>query len=78
MLQARIKSPFMLVPGTLEALQKLGAAVGKAGIPKTTHYLMHVRASQINGCSVCTKGARCQAFTFVSNVHPPESCVALP
>src|SRR5262249_58129083 len=40
-------------PGTLEALQKLSAAVGKAGIPKTTHYLMHVRASQINGCSVC-------------------------
>ena len=53
MLQARIKSPFMLVLGTLEALQKLGAAVGKAGIPKTTHLLMHVRASQINGCSVC-------------------------
>jgi len=40
-------------PGTLEALQKLSAAVGKAGIPKTTHYLMHVPASQINGCSVC-------------------------
>jgi AhpD family alkylhydroperoxidase len=53
MLQARIKSPVTLVPGVYEALQKLGAAVGKAGIPKVTHLLMHVRASQINGCSVC-------------------------
>jgi AhpD family alkylhydroperoxidase len=43
----------MLIPGTLEALQKLGAAVSNAEVPKTTHLLMHVRASQINGCSVC-------------------------
>jgi AhpD family alkylhydroperoxidase len=43
----------MSVPGALEALQKLHASAVDAGIPETTHYLMHVRASQINGCSVC-------------------------
>ena len=53
MLQARIKNPAMTIPGALEALLKLGAAAQHAGIPKTTHALMHVRASQINGCGVC-------------------------
>jgi AhpD family alkylhydroperoxidase len=53
MLQARIKNPAMAVPGALEALTKLGACAQAAGIPETTHALMHVRASQINGCGVC-------------------------
>jgi AhpD family alkylhydroperoxidase len=48
-----MENPVMTVSGALEGLQKLGAAAGRAGIPKTTHYLMHLRASQINGCSVC-------------------------
>jgi AhpD family alkylhydroperoxidase len=52
-MEARIQSPAMSVPGALEALHKLGAAAGSAGIPETTHYLMHLRASQINGCGVC-------------------------
>jgi AhpD family alkylhydroperoxidase len=43
----------MSVPGALGGLQKLAAAAGNAGIPETTHYLMHLRASQINGCGVC-------------------------
>jgi len=53
MMQARIKNPAIAIPGALEALQKLSASAAGVGIPKTTHYLMHVRASQINGCSVC-------------------------
>jgi AhpD family alkylhydroperoxidase len=53
MMRARIKNPAMAIPGALAALQKLGASVDNVGIPKTTHLLMHVRASQINGCSVC-------------------------
>src|SRR5262249_2340434 len=53
MLQARIKNPAMTIPGAHEALLKLGASAQHAGIPKTTHDLMHVRASQINGCGVC-------------------------
>jgi AhpD family alkylhydroperoxidase len=53
MLQARIKNPAMALPAAHAALIKLGAAAQDAGIPKTTHDLMHVRASQINGCGVC-------------------------
>ena len=52
-MEARIKNPALLIPGVQAALRKLEALAGGAGIPETTHYLMHLRASQINGCSVC-------------------------
>jgi len=52
-MQARIENPATTFPGALEALLKLRASVGDAGIPETTHYLIEVRASQINGCGVC-------------------------
>jgi AhpD family alkylhydroperoxidase len=52
-MQARIKNPAVSVPGALEALQRLGAAATTAGIPETTLCLAYLRASQINGCSVC-------------------------
>jgi AhpD family alkylhydroperoxidase len=52
-MHARIKNPALSVPGALDALQQFGAAATNAGIPDTTLYLVHLRASQINGCSVC-------------------------
>jgi AhpD family alkylhydroperoxidase len=52
-MQARIDNPALTVPGALKALQGLGKAAQAAGIPKTTLYLVELRASQINGCSVC-------------------------
>jgi AhpD family alkylhydroperoxidase len=52
-MQARIKNPALSVPGALEALQQLGASATSAEIPESTLYLVHLRASQINGCSVC-------------------------
>jgi AhpD family alkylhydroperoxidase len=52
-MQPRINNPAMAVPGAMEALQKLSAAARRAGVPATTLYLIEVRASQINGCSVC-------------------------
>jgi AhpD family alkylhydroperoxidase len=52
-MQARIKNPALSVPGALDALRQLGASATTAGIPDTTLYLVHLRASQINGCSVC-------------------------
>ena len=52
-MQPRMNNPAMTVPGAMEALQKLGAAARSAGVPATTLYLIEVRASQINGCSVC-------------------------
>jgi AhpD family alkylhydroperoxidase len=53
-MQARMKNPAMIVPGVLKAMEMLSASAQHAGIPETTHYLVHLRASQINGCSVCT------------------------
>ena len=52
-MQPRIDSPAQTVPGAMQALLKLGNATEHAGVPATTHYLLHLRASQINGCSIC-------------------------
>ena len=52
-LQARMGNPAFGVPDAMEALQALGAAVGRAGVPARTMELVNLRASQINGCGVC-------------------------
>lgn len=52
-MQARMKNPAMIVPGAMEALQNLAKASEQGGVPKKTLDLVHLRASQINGCSVC-------------------------
>jgi AhpD family alkylhydroperoxidase len=48
-----MKHPAMIVPEAMQALQALGAAAGKGGVPPRTLELVHLRASQINGCSMC-------------------------
>jgi AhpD family alkylhydroperoxidase len=50
---ARMKNPAMIVPGAMQALQALSASVEKSGLPVKTIDLVHLRASQINGCGVC-------------------------
>jgi AhpD family alkylhydroperoxidase len=52
-MHARIDNPAVKVPGALKALQELGTAVRKSGVPDATLYLVELRASQINGCSIC-------------------------
>ncbi len=52
-MQARMKNPALVVPDAFQALQALAAAVEKSGLPKRTIELVHLRASQINGCGVC-------------------------
>ncbi|MBV9952564.1 MAG: carboxymuconolactone decarboxylase family protein [Acidimicrobiia bacterium] len=52
-MQPRMENPAMKVPGAMEALLSLAKASTRADVPKTTHDLVHLRASQINGCSVC-------------------------
>jgi AhpD family alkylhydroperoxidase len=50
----RIDNPAMTVPGAMAGLQKLSAAAKHhGGVPETTLLLVALRASQINGCSVC-------------------------
>ncbi|HEV2273684.1 MAG TPA: carboxymuconolactone decarboxylase family protein [Acidobacteriaceae bacterium] len=52
-MQARMTNPAMMVPDAIQALLALGACTKKSGVPSRTLELMHLRASQINGCSVC-------------------------
>ena len=53
MVESRMKNPAMVVPDAMQALQALGASVARTGVPPRTLELVHLRASQINGCSVC-------------------------
>jgi AhpD family alkylhydroperoxidase len=52
MMQARMNHPAMVVPDAMKVLQSLGD-VTKKGLPEKLLELVHLRASQINGCSVC-------------------------
>jgi AhpD family alkylhydroperoxidase len=51
--QARIHNPALTVPGALDAFQQLGVSTHHAEIPEATLAMVTLRASQINGCSVC-------------------------
>jgi AhpD family alkylhydroperoxidase len=52
-MQARISNPATTVSGALQALLALSKAAEQGGVPPETRDLVHLRASQINGCSVC-------------------------
>lgn len=53
-MKARIKNPAMVIPEAMQPLQALGMMSHKGGdVPSKTLALVHLRASQINGCSVC-------------------------
>jgi AhpD family alkylhydroperoxidase len=51
-MEPRMTNPAMIVPNVFESLQKLTASMPE-GLPQKTIDLVHLRASQINGCAVC-------------------------
>src|SRR3977135_3269289 len=53
---ARLKHPAMMLPDAMQARQSPRGAVAKAGVPPRLVELISLRASQINGCSVCVDG----------------------
>ena len=58
-MQARMSNPAMILPDAMNAIQTLLKATRKGGVPSATLELVHLRASQINGCSFCVdSGAR--------------------
>ncbi len=59
-MHARMKNPAMILPDAMPAIQALQAATEKGGVPAATLGLVHLRASQINGCSVCVDSGTCQ------------------
>lgn len=52
MMHARMNHPVMVLPDAMKALQALGELT-KNGLPEKLVELVHLRASQINGCSAC-------------------------
>jgi AhpD family alkylhydroperoxidase len=53
-MEPRLALPANLSPETMQALMALGAAAKQeSGVPALTLNLVYLRASQINGCSVC-------------------------
>lgn len=58
-MQPRMKNPAMIIPDAGQAIGALVAALRGAGLPEATGNLVHLRISQINGCSACVDaGAR--------------------
>ena len=51
--QARMKNAALVVPEAMKALYALKASAEKSGLAASTLMLVELRASQINGCSVC-------------------------
>ena len=52
LMTARMTNPAFAVAGAMDALNALSKAIDRAGVP-ISRELVHLRASQINGCSVC-------------------------
>jgi AhpD family alkylhydroperoxidase len=58
-MQARMNNPAQVIPDAMNAILALLKATRKGGVPQATLELVHLRASQINGCSFCVdSGAR--------------------
>lgn len=55
-MQARMKNPATILPEALPAIQALYAAASKGGVPPAVGHLVHLRASQVNGCGFCVDG----------------------
>lgn len=52
-MQPRMTNPIMLVPDAMQAAMALGNATKKGSVPAQMLEMVHLRASQINGCSLC-------------------------
>lgn len=58
-MQARLTNPAALLPDAVKGINLIYKAAHSAGLAKSTLDLVHLRASQINGCSACVdSGAR--------------------
>lgn len=44
-----------IIPAVMQALEHVHEAMDAAGLDRTIHHLVQLRASQINGCGYCVK-----------------------
>src|SRR5690606_38945538 len=54
-MQARMTNPMMILPDVMPALVSLAKAMKQGHVPPKTLNLVSLRASQINGSSVCVE-----------------------
>ena len=52
-MHARMRNPVMIIPEALQSLLALARTAEQGGVPPKTIGLVQLRASQVNGCSVC-------------------------
>jgi len=52
-MNARMTNPAIILPDAMRAIHALQAATAQGGVPAATLGLVHLRASQNNGCSAC-------------------------
>ena len=52
-MHSRMKNPALILSDAMTGIQQLYAAMGKGKVPQLTLELVHLRASQVNGCSAC-------------------------
>ncbi|HLI40046.1 MAG TPA: carboxymuconolactone decarboxylase family protein [Streptosporangiaceae bacterium] len=57
----RMQNPGVIIPEATRAIQALTAAANSGGVPEATLGLVHLRASQINGCSFCVQSGTAHA-----------------
>jgi len=55
----RMQNPAMILPSAMQPIQALFKATKQGGVDDSTLELVHLRTSQVNGCSACVdSGAR--------------------
>jgi AhpD family alkylhydroperoxidase len=55
-LTARMPNPAVIIPEAMKPIQDLFGSVSGGGVPQATLELVHLRVSQVNGCSACVDG----------------------
>jgi AhpD family alkylhydroperoxidase len=55
-MNARMTNPAEILPDATKGIQNIYKAIAQAGASATVLELVHLRASQINGCSPCVYG----------------------
>ncbi|ANZ17847.1 carboxymuconolactone decarboxylase family protein [Streptomyces noursei] len=55
-MEARMKNPAVVIPEAMQPLLDVMKATRTGGVAEETLELVHLRASQINGCSFCVDG----------------------
>jgi AhpD family alkylhydroperoxidase len=55
-LTARMPNPAVIIPEAMKPIQALFGSISGGGVPQATLDLVHLRVSQVNGCSSCVDG----------------------